>query len=128
VAEKEIVRTERAPAPFEGAPYNQAVRVGGLVFVAGQLGLAPDGTGMVGGGVAEQTEQAMQNLSAILASGEQSGATRQDDRLPAEPRRLRGHERGVCDARRRTPAGQVDGGGGEAPSGALVEIEAIAHV
>ena len=66
MAEKEIVRTERAPAPFEGAPYNQAVKVGGLVFVAGQLGLAPDGSGMVGGGVAEQTEQALQNLSAIL--------------------------------------------------------------
>ena len=35
MAEKEIVRTERAPAPFEGAPYNQAVKVGDLVFVAG---------------------------------------------------------------------------------------------
>ena len=66
MAEKEIVRTERAPAPFEGAPYNPAVKVAGLVFVAGQLGLAPDGSGMVSGGIAEQTEQALQNLSAIL--------------------------------------------------------------
>ena len=103
MAEKEIVRTERAPAPFEGAPYNQAVKVRRPRLRRRPARPRLDGTGMVGGGVAEQTEQAMQNLSAILAgSGEQSGATRQDDRLPAEPRRLRGHERGVRDTRRRT--------------------------
>ncbi|HSL63933.1 MAG TPA: Rid family detoxifying hydrolase [Gaiellaceae bacterium] len=67
MAEKQVVRTERAPAPFQGAPYNQAIRVGELVFVAGQLGLAPGGTAMVGEGIAEQTEQVMQNLGAILA-------------------------------------------------------------
>jgi 2-iminobutanoate/2-iminopropanoate deaminase len=66
VAEKEIVRTERAPAPFQGAPYNQAVKAAGLVFVAGQLGLAPGGKEMVGTDVAAQTEQVMQNLRAIL--------------------------------------------------------------
>ena len=64
--EKEIVRTERAPAPFQGAPYNQAVKAAGLVFVAGQLGLRPGEKELVGAGVAEQTEQAMQNLRAIL--------------------------------------------------------------
>jgi 2-iminobutanoate/2-iminopropanoate deaminase len=66
MAEKEIVRTERAPAPFQGAPYNQAVKAAGLVFVAGQLGLAPGGKEMVGTDVAAQTEQVMQNLRAIL--------------------------------------------------------------
>jgi len=66
VAEKDVVRTEAAPAPFQGAPYNQAIRVGDLVFVAGQLGVAPGGSGMVGDGITEQTEQVMQNLTAIL--------------------------------------------------------------
>jgi 2-iminobutanoate/2-iminopropanoate deaminase len=66
MTDKEIVRTERAPAPFQGAPYNQAVKAGGLVFVAGQLGLQPGGTEMVGASIAEQTEQVMQNLRAIL--------------------------------------------------------------
>ena len=66
MADKEIVRTERAPAPFQGAPYNQAVKAAGLVFVAGQLGLAPGATEMVGPGITEQTEQVMQNLGAIL--------------------------------------------------------------
>jgi 2-iminobutanoate/2-iminopropanoate deaminase len=66
VADKEIVRTEHAPAPFQGAPYNQAVKTGGLVFVAGQLGLQPGAKEMVGASIAEQTEQVMQNLRAIL--------------------------------------------------------------
>ncbi len=63
--EKHVIRTDEAPAPFQGAPYNQAIRVGELVFVAGQLGLVPGG-GLVEGGVAEQTEQVMRNLAAIL--------------------------------------------------------------
>ena len=59
------VRTEAAPAPFQGAPYSQGIKAGGLVFVSGQLGVDPDGN-MVEGGIAEQTEQVMKNLSAIL--------------------------------------------------------------
>ena len=66
MAEKEIVRTEKAPAPFQGAPYNQAVKAGGFVFVAGQLGLRPGEKEMVGPGIAEQTEQVLANLRAIL--------------------------------------------------------------
>ena len=36
---KTVVRTEAAPAPFQGAPYSQAIRAGELVFVSGQLAL-----------------------------------------------------------------------------------------
>jgi len=39
VAEKTIVRTESAPAPFQGAPYSQAIRAGEFIFVSGQLAL-----------------------------------------------------------------------------------------
>ena len=45
---KTAVRTENAPAPFQGAPYSQAIKAAGLVFVSGQLPLAPGGTEMVG--------------------------------------------------------------------------------
>jgi len=66
VAEKEVVRTESAPAPFQGAPYSQAIEANGLVFVSGQLALRPDHAEIVGEGIAEQTEQVFANLAAIL--------------------------------------------------------------
>jgi 2-iminobutanoate/2-iminopropanoate deaminase len=62
---RRVIRTDKAPAPFQGAPYSQAIAHGGLVFVSGQLGIDPEGN-MVDGGISEQTEQVMQNLSAIL--------------------------------------------------------------
>src|SRR4051795_1185496 len=62
---KEVVRTEAAPAPFQGAPYSQAIRANGFVFVSGQLGLQPDHKA-VEGTIAEQTEQVFANLGAIL--------------------------------------------------------------
>ncbi len=66
MGDKTVVRTEAAPAPFQGAPYSQAIRAAGLVFVAGQVGLKPDHTELVGDGIAEQTEQVFDNLHAIL--------------------------------------------------------------
>ena len=62
---KSVVRTEAAPAPFQGAPYSQAIRAGGFVFVSGQLGLKP-GDERIDGGIVEQTEQIFRNLRAIL--------------------------------------------------------------
>ena len=63
--DKSAVRTENAPAPFQGAPYSQAIKAGDYVFVSGQLGLRPGEPELVGG-VAEQTEQVFRNLGAIL--------------------------------------------------------------
>ena len=62
---KSVVRTDAAPAPFQGAPYSQAIRTGEYVFVSGQLGLKPGQT-EIGGSVGEQTEQVFANLRAIL--------------------------------------------------------------
>ena len=66
MAEKSVVRTEAAPAPFQGAPYSQAISAGGLVFVSGQLSLRPDHAEIVGDSIAEQTEQVFANLRAVL--------------------------------------------------------------
>jgi len=63
---KSIVRTENAPAPFQGAPYSQAIRTGDYVFVSGQIGLKPD-HGELTGSIEKQTEQVFANLGAILA-------------------------------------------------------------
>jgi 2-iminobutanoate/2-iminopropanoate deaminase len=66
MAEKTVVRTDEAPAPFQGAPYSQAIRAGDLVFVAGQLPVAPESGDVVGVTIQEQTEQVVRNLRAIL--------------------------------------------------------------
>lgn len=63
---KDVIRTETAPAPFQGAPYSQAIKANGLVFVSGQLALKPDHAEIVGDTIAEQTEQVLANLRAIL--------------------------------------------------------------
>jgi 2-iminobutanoate/2-iminopropanoate deaminase len=63
---KTAVRTEKAPAPFQGAPYSQAIRAGGFIFVSGQLSLRPDHAEIVGDSIEEQTEQVFANLRAIL--------------------------------------------------------------
>ncbi len=71
MSEKRIVRSETAPAPFQGAPYSQAIAAGGLVFVSGQLGLKPGETTLEGKGIEEQTRQVLENVKAIL---EQAGS------------------------------------------------------
>ena len=63
---KEPVRTEAAPAPFQGAPYSQAIKAGGFVFVSGQLALVPGEKELQGGEIGPQTEQLFANLRAIL--------------------------------------------------------------
>ena len=62
------VETAGAPAPV--GPYNQAVRVGGLLFCSGQIALDPATGAMVGDGDVEaETRQVLANLSAVLAAG-----------------------------------------------------------
>jgi 2-iminobutanoate/2-iminopropanoate deaminase len=129
MAEKEIVRTERAPAPFQGAPYNQAVKAGGLVFVAGQLGLEPGASEMVGPGIAAQTEQVLRNLQAIL---EEAGSGL--DRLVKTTVFLQSLDdfAGMNEVYTRfvgdRPPARSTVEVAKLPSGALVEIEAIAVV
>ena len=62
------VKTDRAPGAI--GPYSQAIKAGGFVFVSGQIPIDPSTGQFVAGGVAEQTEQVLKNLSAVLeASG-----------------------------------------------------------
>ena len=62
---KDIVQTESAPAAI--GPYSQAVTFGNLVITSGQIPLTAQGD-LVAGGIAEQTEQVIQNLKAVLAA------------------------------------------------------------
>jgi 2-iminobutanoate/2-iminopropanoate deaminase len=66
MGEKRVVRTERAPAPFQGAPYSQAIVWGDLVFVSGQVPVDPETGKMIEGGIADQADRVMRNVRAIL--------------------------------------------------------------
>ena len=61
----EIIATNKAPAAI--GPYSQAVKVGNLLFTSGQIAINPENGNVVEGGIAEQTEQIMKNLGAVLA-------------------------------------------------------------
>ncbi len=61
---KEIVATERAPRAI--GPYSQAVRSGNFLFASGQIPIDPATGEFVAGGITEQTEQVMRNVTAIL--------------------------------------------------------------
>ncbi len=126
---KTAIRTEAAPAPFAGAPYSQAIRVGELVFVSGQIPLRPGSSQLVGTTITEQTEQVFANLRAILdAAG--SGL----DRLvkttvflkdladfAAMNEVYKKHVGEIPPARSTVQVAAI-------PAGALVEIEAVAHL
>jgi 2-iminobutanoate/2-iminopropanoate deaminase len=124
---KDVIRTENAPAPFQGAPYSQAIKANGFVFVSGQLALLPGHAELAPGGIAEQTEQVLANLRAILeAAG--SGLDRlvkttvflqRLDDFAAMNEVYARHVGAEPPARSTVEVAKL-------PSGALVEIEAIA--
>ena len=58
------IKTDSAPAAI--GPYSQAIRANGFVFVSGQIPIQPETGEFVPGGIAEQTEQVLKNLSAVL--------------------------------------------------------------
>ena len=61
-----VVLTENAPAPFQGAPYSQAIVAGDLVYCSGQVGLDPTNSTLVPGGIAAETAQTFANMKAVL--------------------------------------------------------------
>ena len=126
---KTAIRTEEAPAPFQGAPYSQAIRAGDFVFVSGQLALQPDHAEIVGDSIEEQTEQVLTNLRAIL---EAAGSVL--DRLVKTTVYLSdlGDFAGMNEVYARhvgeVPPARATIEVSALPSGAKVEIEAVATV
>ena len=126
--EKTVIRTEAAPAPFQGAPYNQAMVAGGLVFVAGQLGLKPGDTA-VEGDIGRQTEQALANLAAILeAAGSSMDKLVKTSVFLADLDDFQGMNEVYATKVGDRPPARSTFQVAKLPSGALVEIEAVAHL
>jgi 2-iminobutanoate/2-iminopropanoate deaminase len=63
---REAVSTPNAPKAI--GPYSQAIKANGFVFISGQVAFNPATGNIIGGGIDEQTEQVLNNLSAILAA------------------------------------------------------------
>jgi 2-iminobutanoate/2-iminopropanoate deaminase len=61
---KKVVHTPKAPAAI--GPYSQAIEVNGMLFISGQIPIDSSIGKIVEGGITEQTEQVMKNISAIL--------------------------------------------------------------
>jgi len=125
---KRVVHTDKAPAPFQGAPYSQGIMHGDLVFVAGQVGIDPQTSQVVEGGIEAQTEQVMKNISAVL---EEAGSSLANV-LKASiflvdfgdfPAMNEVYARFVGPEFPARATVQIAG----LPSGALVEIEVVAH-
>jgi 2-iminobutanoate/2-iminopropanoate deaminase len=123
---RRVIRTDKAPAPFQGAPYSQAIAHGGLVFVSGQLGIDPEGN-MAEGGISGQTEQVMQNLSGIL---EAAGSSLQNVVKATIFLADLGDFQAMNEVYARhmgdEPPARATFQVGALPSGALIEIEVIA--
>ena len=124
---KEVVRTERAPAPFQGAPYSQAIRANGFVFVSGQLALEPEHAEIVGDSIGEQTEKIFDNLQAIL---EEAGSGL--DRIVkttvflSDLEDFQGMNEVYAQRVGQPPPARATVEVAKLPSGAKVEIEAVA--
>lgn len=127
LSERVAIRTERAPAPFQGSPYSQAIRAGGLVFVAGQLGGAPGASELAGSTIEEQTEQALQNLRAILeAAGSDLDRVVKTTVFLTDLANFPGMNEVYRRHLGESPPARSTVGIAALPSGALIEIEAIA--
>jgi 2-iminobutanoate/2-iminopropanoate deaminase len=63
---KEKIATAHAPQAI--GPYSQAIRLGNLIFTAGQIALDPATQQVVPGGITEQTTRVLENIKAILES------------------------------------------------------------
>ena len=61
---RDPIRTDAAPKAI--GPYEQAIRCGGFVFTAGQIALDPKTGALTPGGIAAETRQVLENLSAVL--------------------------------------------------------------
>ena len=129
MADKDVIRTDRAPGPFQGAPYNQAIGTGDLVFVAGQLGIVLDTGELSGPSVEEQTDQIMRNLSAILdAAGSGLDKLVKTTVFLIDLADFAGMNEVYAKHVGDRPPARSTIGISQLPSGARVEIEAVAHI
>lgn len=63
---KEIISTSKAPSAI--GPYSQAVKVGNMLFISGQIPIDPKSGNIIDGDIKEQTKRVLENIKGILES------------------------------------------------------------
>lgn len=121
---RQIIHTNKAPAAV--GPYSQAVKIGNLVYTAGQIGIDP-ATGQMQEGLEAQTKQVMANLQAVLEAAGASFGTVVKTTIFITDMADFGVINGIYGAFFvDNPPARSTVAVAQLPLGALVEIEAIA--
>jgi 2-iminobutanoate/2-iminopropanoate deaminase len=129
LAEKHVVRTDSAPAPFQGAPYSQAIRVGELVFVSGQLPVDPASGKLVEGDITAQTERVLRNVGAILqAAGSSLANLVKTSVFLADLNDFAAMNEAYAKFAGEAPPARSTFQVAALPAGARLEIEVVAHL
>jgi len=121
------IETESAPAAI--GPYSQAVKAGDFIYCSGQIPLVPGTANLVEGGVAEQTVQVMENLKQVLlAAGSDFASVVKTTIYLADMNdfatvneQYSAYFGAIAPARATVQVAAL-------PKGALVEIDAVAHL
>ncbi|HEY6242352.1 MAG TPA: RidA family protein [Pyrinomonadaceae bacterium] len=119
------VQTENAPAAI--GPYSQAIEANGFVFVSGQIPINPATGEFVNGGIREQTEQVLKNVSAVLeASGSSLDQVVKTTVFLADMQDFAAMNEVYGAFFRENPPARATVAAAELPRNARVEIEAVA--
>ena len=122
---KQVISTENAPGAV-GA-YSQGIIAGGFVFTAGQIPLIPGTTDLREGGIAAQTRQVLQNISAVLeAAGSGMDKVVKTTVFLADINDFAEFNAVYGSYFPEDPPARTTVQAGALPAGALIEIEAVA--
>jgi 2-iminobutanoate/2-iminopropanoate deaminase len=124
---RERIHTDKAPAAI--GPYSQAIRAGGFVFCSGQIPTDPATGEFVQGGIAEQTEQVLKNLAAVLeAAGSSLDRIVKTTVFLADMKEFSGMNEVYAKFFEGAPPARATVAAAGLPRDARVEIEAVALV
>jgi 2-iminobutanoate/2-iminopropanoate deaminase len=124
---RQRIQTENAPAAI--GPYSQAIKAGGFVFVSGQIPTDLKTGEFVAGGIAEQTEQVLKNLAAVLeAAGSGLDQVVKTTVFLADMKEFSGMNEVYATFFSESPPARATVAAAGLPRGARVEIEAVALV
>ena len=122
---KKVINTSNAPNAV--GPYSQAIEMNGMLFISGQIPINPKTGKIVEGGIAEQTNQVMENIGAILNV---AGYTFQDvvksTCLLSDMENFSAMNEVYGKYYKETPPARAAYGVVKLPLGVMVEIETIA--